>query len=133
MTETPSLDARIVHIGRVAGVDRSRIFNEWFECQIEVRPSVGRPVGYGYAWKAVFDRSGEKQTFDGEGGTRTLAMRDAVDVITKHIYTVAEQTRIAKFGTPAMQPEALQSWPLWRRLVESVRRFFVRALARRRS
>ncbi len=131
-TSPPSLDAQIRHLGRVAGIDRSVIFNDWFECPFEVT----RAHGPGYAWTATMTvkdpASPVSVRMVGTGETRDHAARLAIDSITKMVSTVAEQQRLATFGTTALQPEAVYSGRPWRALVERVRRFFVRAMIRLR-
>jgi len=122
----PSLDARISHTGRVAGVDHVLISNDWFSCPVEILPVVGRPVGRGYAWRARFqDLDTLLETIlEGDGGTRSLATGAAIDGVTKHISAVTEQKRLTVFGTTALQPGVHVS--LW----ERTRRFCTRSAIR---
>lgn len=84
-----SLAANIQHLGRVAGVDSSRIHNNWFDCPFSVRPGA---VGQGYVWVAAFQNifaDTEPEILQGQGATRQLAASAAIDAITKHISAIA--------------------------------------------
>ncbi len=101
-SNVPSLDVIVETSPRVAGIERGRLYNNWLDCPFEVRPSApGSPVGETYAWTAVFKTtdSNEARRFAGSAGTRRLASAAALDSLTRHMSMVAEDRRLALYGT----------------------------------
>ncbi len=82
---------------RVAGVQRGRLHNEWFDCPFSIEPATTPTRGHqrGFAWSAEFVATDapERRTFAGVADTRALAYAAVIDTLTKYMSAVATERK----------------------------------------